>query len=166
MIGSCCCILLFAYLTLLTQIMLHPYNVAKQAASPRESSDAALSANHEAQPTSSNRGRPEEATADSEAPAPQPKPKKRVRWADEALNKPIAVCQVSANCPLSCLWDHLLLVSLGEYKSHDHLPAQYVVVCPHTLLIPRSAFWLWAYITSSTALRTPCARRGILAFKL
>ena len=92
---------------------------------------------------SSNRGGPEEAAAeDSEALVPQPEPKKRVRWVDEALDEPIAVYHVSANCSMACLWAHLLLVPLGEYKLHDDVPAQNVAVCPHTLLRPRSTFWL------------------------
>lgn len=116
---------------------------------------------------SSNRGRPEEATVDSEALVPQPAPKKRVRWVDEALNEPIAVYHVSANCSMACLWDHLLLVPLGEYKLHDDLPAQNVAVCPHTLLMPRSTFRLWAYVTGSkTGSKAPCAQRGIHAIKL
>lgn len=113
---------------------------AIQAASPREGTDA-HGADLEVQAMSSNRGRSAEAAADSEAPVPQPKANKRVRWVDEALNEPIAVCQVSKNCSKACLWDHLLLVTLGEYKLHDDLPALSVA---HTLLVPRSTFWLWA----------------------
>lgn len=133
---------------------------AIQAASLKDSTDAAEGADLEAQPMSRKRRRAEDAAEENEA---QPKPKKRVRWADEALDQPISVCQASTNCSKACLWEHLLLVPLGEYKLHDDLPEQNGLHVHIRCSCQEAHFCLCAYITSSRTLHTACAWRGIYA---
>lgn len=92
-----------------------------------------------AEPTTKKRGRPENAEQ-----VAQPK---RMRWADEAALEPSYINKVSTSCMVACLQTLLMDVHIGEYKSHDGLPAEMTAARLQTKRVSGSSF---SSVTKST----------------